>query len=126
MSQRPSSGVDVRAEQSASAAKRKSASGQEHLAITVEFADKLIAAVRATGVENAVAAVAPACWNTGRMLIETESSEAQLLGYGLALEAILRAPTVLTTVVERLCNELVAATPEPRIWARHLPINPDS
>ena len=98
----------------------------ERLTTTVEFADKLIAAIRATGVETAVAAVAPACWNTGRMLIETESSEAQLLGYGLVLEAILRTPTVLTTVVERLCNELVAASPEPRIWARHLPTNQDN
>ena len=58
----------------------------------LQLADDLIWTALATGVDGVTAAAAPGRWRRGLLLMHSGERRLQLLGYSLALEAILQTP----------------------------------
>ena len=86
----------------------------------MKFADSLISTAKVTGLETEIARAAPGCWHTALVMIESRSLQVRLLGYNLALEALLRTPAAVDALVAALCADLAAMAPAPGVWSSRL------
>lgn len=73
----------------------------------------MISAAIELGLTDKIQAAAPACWNTGMLLMRSASPASQALGHTLALDALMRTPGALALVREYLAGGYDAAQTEP-------------
>ena len=76
-----------------------------HLPTWLQLADDLVWTALATGVDGVIAAAAPRQWRRGLLLMHSTNRRLQLLGYSLALEAILQTPEAVCTIGRHLTGD---------------------
>ena len=74
----------------------------------LQLADDLIWTALATGVDGVIAAAAPGRWRRGLLLMHSAERRLQLLGYSLALEAILQTPGAVLSLARHLKGDRAA------------------